>query len=408
MITINKNRLIDRLNTIAEYGRDETGGWSRYTFSDADIKVKEVMKGWAESIGMKVHTDPVGNFIATLAGKDSSLPPLSMGSHVDSVKNGGMYDGVYGVVSAFEAVTRIVEEGIMPERNIEVIAFAEEEGSAFGASLFGSKAMAGKADSFYLEKANDDGLTLGEAMKRVGCDPANYATAKREKGAMSNYLELHIEQGKVLDKEDISIGAVTGIVGFCWAKMILKGCADHAGATPMNIRVDAMVPAAMIIAKAEEISNRIGNMVATIGKISILPNAINIVPGEVTFYMDIRSLERTNISLFLDEIKNYASGICIERNVEYEFELLAEADPTILADECVDTVEKTAKELGYSVKRMPSGAGHDAQLMSLLTNTGMIFVPSKDGISHNPKEYTDPELLEKGANVLVNTTLALL
>ena len=128
----------------------------------------------------------------------------------------------------------------------------------------------------------------------------------------------------------------------------------------------------------------------------------------MTFYLDIRSLEKTNISLFLNEIKNYASGICIERNVEYEFELLAEADPTILADECVDTVEKTAKELGYSVKRMPSGAGHDAQLMSLLTNTGMIFVPSKDGISHNPKEYTAPELLEKGANVLVNTALALL
>jgi amidase, hydantoinase/carbamoylase family len=405
---VNITRIIKRINKIAEYGIDETGGWSRYSFSDADIEVKRIVSEWAKELGMFVRTDQAGNWIAHLNGINNDLPPVAMGSHLDTVKNGGKYDGVYGVMSALEVINVLKENNYVPKSPIEIIAFAEEEGSGFGASLFGSKAMAGVAADFYIKKRNDEGLSLGDAMKKVGCDPNTYKMAMRERGSIKNYVELHIEQGRILESSNKSIGVVQGIVGFKWAKMIISGRADHAGATPMGMREDTMIAAGIIATETERIANEIGNpLVATVGKIMLKPNSINIVPGEAEVYFDIRDISSDNIDRFVEMINISAKKICNARDLTYKYEELANAAPVSLSNRVVDIVEESAGKCGYSSMRMYSGAGHDAQLMSLISDAGMIFVPSKNGISHAPQEYTSDNDLEKGANVLLNTVLKL-
>lgn len=409
MLRVNINRILERLEAIAVYGIDPAGGWSRFSFSDEDLKVRKMVTGWATNLGMAVSTDPAGNLIARLAGKNNSLPPISLGSHFDTVQNGGKFDGAYGIVSAFEAVNVLVENEIKPEMPIEIISFAEEEGSGFGASLFGSKAMAGTADEFYLEKKNEMGLSLGEAMKRVGCDLTKYRSAQRKCGAMQNYLELHIEQGRVLENANVSIGVVEGVVGFKWVKITLKGCSDHAGATPMGIRRDAMAAAGCVIQEVEKIARSIGDpFVATVGKIVARPNSFNIVPGEVEVCLDIRDMSTERIVSALEEIRKSTEKICTERGIQCIFEEIADVAPEPLCPKMADLIEKSARECGYDCMRMYSGAGHDAQLMALITDTGLIFVPSKDGVSHAPEEFTSAENLEKGANVLLCALLNLI
>ncbi len=409
MFKINKDRLIKRLEKLAELGIDPSGGWSRSSFSDDDLKARELLSKWVSQLGMQVRTDPAGNYIARLEGSNPELPAIAMGSHIDTVKNGGMFDGCYGVIAAIEAINTIVENNIPHKNPIELIVFAEEEGSGFGASLFGSKAMAGVAHEKYLEKKNALGVTLGEAMERVGCNPKYYRKATRSAKEIKSYLELHIEQGVVLDRENVSIGIVEGIVGFVWSKVVLHGKANHAGATPMRLREDAMVAAAEIIVAAERIAKEIGDpLVATVGRCYIKPNSINVIAENVEIYFDIRDISTERIELYLEGLQKEIKGICNKREIKYVYEELAKANPVILCKDLVNKVEDTANECGYSSKRMYSGAGHDAQLMSLITDVAMIFVPSKDGISHSPEEWTDAEDLEKGANVLLNTFLKLL
>lgn len=408
-LIVNKQRIRRRLDELAVFGADPTGGWSRFSFSEEELKARDLLTYWVAELGMAVRTDAAGNYIARLEGEDPALAPVAVGSHIDTVKNGGKFDGTFGVVAGLEAINVLVEKKVPHRRPIELIVFAEEEGSGFGASLFGSKAMAGVADEAFLTMTNGNGLTLGEAIKRVGCDPTLYRNAARKKGELYAYLEAHIEQGLVLDTERISIGVVEGIVGFLWAKLNIHGHADHAGATPMDLRKDAVAGAAEIICAAEVLAHEFGKpLVSTTGKMHVLPNSTNIIAEEVELYLDVRDIKQDNLDLYVCRLKEIVQEICTRRKLSFTYEQMASVDPVLLSKKMCDTVERAAVKAKVSYKRMVSGAGHDAQLMALITDVGMIFVPSRDGISHAPEEWTEPRYLEQGSQVMLNALYELI
>jgi len=408
-LKIQISRMMDKLYTISQYGKDPSGGWSRYSFSDDDLKVRDIMTSWASNLGMAVRTDPAGNWIARLEGNNNKSPVIALGSHIDTVKNGGMFDGSLGMVAAFEVINVITENNLIHNNPIEIISFAEQDGSGFGASLFGSKAMAGVADDVLLQRKNGMGLSLGEAMKRVGCDPQLYRSAQRSKEEIKCYLELHIEQGTILDDAKVSIGIVDGVAGFEWDKVVLKGKSAHAGTIPMTSRVDAVLAAAEIIVAVEKTAKHMnGQIIATVGRCDIQPNTINIVADEAVVYVDIRSIDDRERKSFFSILSKEIEKICEKEKVMYRLEKIAETPSIILDDSLVHRIEDISEKCGYEYRHIISGAGHDVQSMSLITDAAMIFVPSKGGISHSPKELTDASDIEKGANVLLNTIIGLL
>ena len=408
VLKVNRQRLLQRLDALAVFGVDPTGGWSRYSFSEEDLKARDLLTQWTTGLGMTARTDAAGNLIARLEGSDPDLPAVAVGSHLDTVKNGGKFDGVYGVVAGLEAINVLVEQKVSHRRPVELIVFAEEEGSGFGASLYGSKAMAGVADELFLGMADETGLTLGEAMQRVGCDPTLYRNAARDKTDLHAYLEAHIEQGLVLESENTAIGVVEGIVGFLWARLTVRGRPDHAGATPMDLRRDAVAGAAEIILAAEALALEAGKpLVSTTGKMSVKPNSINSIAGEVEISFDVRDIRQEKLDAYVAGLGERIDTVCRRRGLRYEYEDIAHADPVLLSGGMCEAVERAARQAGVSSRRMVSGAGHDAQLMARITDVGMIFVPSKDGISHSPDEWTEPEHLEQGAQVLCNALLEL-
>lgn len=394
---------------MSEYGIDPTGGWSRFSFSNADLRVKDVITGWISDLGMTMRTDPAGNYIARLEGNVPGLPAIALGSHIDTVKNGGMFDGTCGVAASIEVIETIVENNVPHNNPIELLIFAEVDGAGFGASLFGSKAMSGNADPTLLNLKNEVGLSLGEAIKRTGCDPMLYRNAERSREDIKCFLELHIEQGDNLYREGIPIGVVTGIVGFEWVKIALEGKSDHAGTVPMYRRKDAMLASAEITIEVEKLAKKFDDsMVATVGKSIVSPNSINIVPKNVEIYLDVRDISIERRNKYMKELTSSIEKICNVRGVKYEIEKLAEANPAILSPRLIDMIAESAEDCGYPYKKMYSRAGHDAQLISTITESAMIFVPSKDGISHSPDEWTSQQDIEKGANVLLQTTLRLM
>lgn len=393
------------ITSLSRFGANEDGGVDRVAYSQADIDGRAFVMAEMVRLGLEnIRIDAGGNIRATRPGTDTSAKPIMFGSHADSVLGGGNYDGPAGVFTALEAIRILNARDVTTRHPLEVIVFSNEEGG-----LVGSLALIGKLEDKTLNVVSDSGLTIGEGIAAIGGDVDALDTARIHKGDLRGFIELHIEQGAFLDDGDIDIGVVTGIVGIGWWDVTVKGMANHAGTTPMKGRRDALVAASHMVLAVNDVGlNTPGRQVATVGRIKSLPGAPNVIPGEVAFSLEIRDLEAEKIASVYDEIKSRFETIATERGVTVELERIEVAADPALTDPTIRTlIAESADKLGYSSLLMPSGAGHDAQDMARIAPTGMIFIPSKGGISHSPEEFSSNEQLAKGANVLVETVLAL-
>ncbi len=397
----------DRLNAILDvfrrYGGGDDGGTTRLAYSDEDIAARAYAASVMESAGLQVSVDIAGNLIGRRDGADPAALPIVIGSHLDTVPGGGSYDGHVGCAAAFEVALTLHHHGVALGHPLEVVVFQNEEGGKTG-----SRALVGRVEPFEFDAVTASGLTIRDGINRLGGDAARLDEAQREPGSMAGFLELHIEQGAVLETAGTQIGIVEGIVGIRRWNMTVLGAQNHAGTTPMPQRRDALVATADMIRAVHEVATTMdGRQVATVGRIEAVPGAPNVVPGEVRATLEIRDLEMDKIGQIFAEIVASAREIESARDVTIEFERFYESLAAPTAPAFRDILERAATDLGYSTMRMPSGAGHDAQSMAELGPVGMIFVPSRDGISHAPEEYTAPEDITRGANVLLHGVLAL-
>jgi N-carbamoyl-L-amino-acid hydrolase len=354
--------------------------------------------------GLETSIDAAGNIIGRRAGKSPGLKPLALGSHIDMVPLGGNYDGCVGSMAAIEVAKTLEEKGIRLLHPLEVIIFTDEEGG-----LTGSRALAGALKKQALKVVNSTGYSMGAGIERLGGDTTRLGEIVRHKGSLAAFLELHIEQGGILDREKLDIGVVEGIVGLRWWDVTVSGMANHAGTTPMRLRQDALLASARFIqAVNEEALKMEGTQVATVGRIKAAPGAPNVIPGEVILSLEIRDLSDAVIDSLYKNITDRAAEIAKSSGTTFDFKVLdATGKPALTAPFIQKEIVKAANTLKLSHKQMQSGAGHDAQDMALICPVGMIFIPSKNGISHSPDEYSSPEDIANGANTLLNTLLQL-
>ncbi len=402
-IKASAQRLEARIKALSQYGANPEGGVSRVAYSEADIAGRAYVLQLMRDAGLEVRIDAAGNIIGKRKGKNNNLPSIAFGSHIDSVPGGGNYDGDVGSLGAIECIELMNENKIVTEHPVEVFIFQNEEGG-----LVGSEAISGILTDEELSLISSSGKTLRQGMIDIGGDPNRFREAARKKGDFKAFLELHIEQGGFLDAEGINIGVVEGIVGIKQWMVTFQGKANHAGTTPMDKRQDAMLAAARFVVETNRIARSIpGRQVATNGKIKAEPGAPNVIPGKVEMTLEIRDLNFEKMLSVFEMIKAAAVTIENETGVSIRYENLNEDIPAVTDKRIQDMIAAAAKDLNLSYKYMPSGAGHDTQDMARIAPTGMVFVPSKDGISHSPKEYTSPEDMANGASVLLQTILKL-
>jgi len=402
-LRVNGARLNQHIAALAEFGKNPQGGVSRVAYSEADARGREYVMGLMRAAKLEVSIDAAGNLIGrrAAANNDDSLRPILFGSHIDSVPEGGNFDGDVGSLGAIEVAQTLAEQNVMLRHPIEVVIFQNEEGG-----LIGSEAVVGALTERELDLVNQSGKTVREGIKFIGGDVTKLANVKREKGSIAAYLELHIEQGGTLEAEHIDIGVVEGIVGINWWDVTIEGFANHAGTTAMNNRQDALLAAAKFIEAVNRVvTSVLGRQVGTVGRIQALPGAPNVIPGKVVCSLELRDLDAAKIQLLYQKIRAEADQIAQASKVKFDFKELnanipAPTDPRIRA-----MIDQSAKELGLSTRQMPSGAGHDAQDMARIGPVGMIFIPSIGGISHSPKEFSRPRDIENGVNVLLQTLL---
>lgn len=401
---INEERLLQQLATLAKIGKTPEGGISRFSFTAEEMEANDYVKQLMVAAGMTVSIDAIGNVIGEING-DIDAPAIVLGSHIDTVPNGGQYDGALGVLSAIEVIQSLQEQQISLQHPVKVIAFKDEEGTRFQFGMIGSRAAAGTLQFEDLKRTDQQGISIAEAMQQVGLDPINVEQAKFSN--VQCYLELHIEQGKVLEQANVGVGVVTGIAGPLWQQITLKGLAEHAGATPMLIRRDALVGASLLIAKIEQLANQYPAAVATVGKLSMSPNGVNVIPGEVTFTVDIRDIDVEIRNALEQEIQHAAQTIAQERQLTLSIDTLQRVAPVKCDTELQQIIAQAIADSGQQVVYLPSGAGHDAMQFNGQFPIAMIFVQSKDGISHNPQEFSFAEDIIAGANILKQTLLQL-
>ena len=399
---VEKDRIIDLFENLKKFGVNENQGNDRVAYSDFEIQARDYISNKLEKIGAKVYTDFAGNLIAHYNPNNSKLKPILFGSHVDAVPNGGHYDGTAGVIHAIEVLQTVYSKNISLNHPLEVIVFANEEGG-----LFGSKALAGKINQQTLDVVTVSGYTNAEGVERLGGNVDRIYEVKRNMGDIHAFLEMHIEQGSNLYSSNTDIGIVEGIVGLKWWDVTVKGFANHAGTTPMNQRQDAMIAASKFVLMVNETVNSYeGSQVGTVGRMSAEPGVPNVIPGIVNLSLELRDLSSKKISMIYNKILENTKIIEQETKTKFSFSPIdATGDPALMDKRIINILSDVSDDLGYTSMLMPSGAGHDAQTMALIAPTAMIFAPSKDGISHSPKEYTSFEMLEKTTNVLLNTIL---
>jgi N-carbamoyl-L-amino-acid hydrolase len=354
--------------------------------------------------GLDPTIDAAGNIIGKRKGKNSSLKPIGFGSHIDMVPDGGNYDGTLGSISALEIIEILNENNLVTEHPLEVIIFGNEEGGTIG-----SKAMVGELTTDGLQQKSQSGLTMAEGIKAIGGKPENIRSCIRKKGDFHAWVELHIEQGGILEKEKIQIGVVEGIVGIVHWEVTVEGFANHAGSTPMNMRQDALLASSKFILAVNEVINGVkGNQVGTVGKIAVQPGAYNVIPGKVVLGLEIRDLSSEKIEMLFTEIEKRAATIGKDSKTSIGFVRQAnESKPALTNKALQQTINTSAKALGFSTKFMQSGAGHDSQHIASIAPAAMIFIPSVGGISHSPKEFSTATDMANGANVLLQTILKL-
>lgn len=399
---IDAKRMEGRIQALSQFGKNPEGGVSRVAFSDADIEGRNYIQTLMKDAGLQVRIDTAGNIIGKRAGSNPTLPPILFGSHIDSVPGGGNYDGDVGVIAAIECIEVLNESNKTTQHPLEMVVFSDEEGG-----LVGSRSMIGELQESAMEIKSHSGKTIREGIRAIGGDPDRIKEAQRTKGSIAAFLELHIEQGGILDKEKINIGVVEGIVGINWWDVTIEGFANHAGTTPMNQRKDALLTAAKLITAVNQVATSIsGRQVATVGRIKAEPGAPNVIPGKVEMSLEIRDLSSEKIQMVYDKIQVEAKKIEQEAGTRIQFAALDTTAVPALSDERVrKIISDVAQELGLTYKLMPSGAGHDAQDIARIAPMGMIFVPSIGGISHSPKEFTRTEDMANGAAVLLHTIL---
>ncbi|MBF0279517.1 MAG: Zn-dependent hydrolase [SAR324 cluster bacterium] len=401
-LKIDRQRLISKIEELGKIGALEGGGVCRLALTDEDKAGRDWVIARMKSLGLTVRIDQIGNVTGTRAGK-SDEAPVMMGSHIDTVRTGGYYDGNLGVLAGLEVIACLNDAGIVTQRPVAVAFFTNEEGSRFAPDMMGSMVHQGHLDlETTLNVVGIDGSLVREELERIayrGEDPCGGMRAHA-------FLELHVEQGPILEKEGIEIGAVEGVQGISWTEVRISGVSNHAGTTPMSMRHDAGYCAAKIAVFARELALRMGgNQVATVGAIDLKPNLINVIPNHAVMTVDLRNTDEALLQEAEAELHHFLQKLTADEQVSIESTTLARFEPVVFDPEMVALVEAEAKAQGLTVKRLPSGAGHDAQAFAPNCPTGMIFVQSAGGISHNVKEYTKPEDIEAGANVLLQVLL---
>ncbi|HEU0229950.1 MAG TPA: Zn-dependent hydrolase [Burkholderiaceae bacterium] len=404
MITVDEKRLWDSLMDMAAVGRTANGGSCRLTLTEDDVAGRRLFMRWCEEAGCQVYTDEVGNIFARRAGTDAGAAPVMCGSHLDTQPLGGRFDGVYGVLAGLEALRTFNTMGIVTRHPVEVAAWTNEEGSRFTPGILGSSVYAGRADLAFARArpCMTTGVTLGEELDRTG-----FSNPPRFRDRPVAYYEAHIEQGPVLEQAALPLGVVTGVQGLYEYDVTLTGFESHAGTTPMNVRRDALACAAGIIATIADLGRRSDDDTRlTVGHIACRPNSPSTIPGSVMFSIDIRHPDIHR----LDELADRVAAICRERcqaeNVALDCARVAAYEPIQFNPACVDRVRQASAELGFPSMDMCSGAGHDAVNLSYVAPSAMIFVPCRNGLSHNEAEYAEPHHLAQGASVLANVLLA--
>ena len=408
---INPQRLWSTLEKLSEFGRPAgagfEGGVTRLGFSDEDLAARAWLTAQLRELGLTVRVDPAGNLFARREGTEN-LPVLLFGSHMDSVPNGGNFDGDVGSMGALEVLRALHDRGVNTRHPLEIVVWANEEGHHFGRAVFGSAAAAGLLGPDVLDRRGSDGLTIADWLRRYGQDPARFADARIAKGALAGYLELHIEQGGILDEKRIPIGIVQGIVGINWWTCTAEGFANHAGTTPMDRRADAFAAAARAaLAVREEVRAEPGRQVGTVGYAKVQPGARNIIPGRVEFPVELRDLDADKVARIWARIEQRFQKIAAEENVKLTCVPLSRDIPAHTDPAFQQAIRDAARDAGLATLDLPSGAGHDAQNVAHLAPMGMIFVPIRGGISHSPREYSSPEHVANGAEVLYRALLLL-
>jgi N-carbamoyl-L-amino-acid hydrolase len=402
-LRVNGQRLNQHLAELAQFGKTPEGGTHRVAYSDADLQAREYAMKLMREAKLNVSIDAVGNIIGRRAGSNGSLKPLMIGSHIDSVPEGGSYDGQVGSMGAIEMAQSLAENKVTLRHPLEVVIFQNEEGGTIG-----SHALAKGLTERELNLVTNSKKTIREGIKFIGGDPDKLSSVVREKGDLAAYVELHIEQGGILHQEKINIGVVEGIVSVNWWDVTIEGFANHAGTTPMNQRRDALLAAAKYIEAVNRVATSVpGRQVGTVGKIQALPGAYNVVPGKVLTSLGLRDLDAAKVKMLFERIQAEVRQIEQATGTKFEFKQVNETPPAPTNEGIRRLIDESAKQLGLTTKVMPSGAGHDAQEIYNLCPVGMIFVPSRDGISHSPREFSTPEDIANGANVLLHTLLKL-
>lgn len=402
-------RIRRHIETLAGFTATPGAGTTRLSYTPEYRQACDYLIEHARSLGLAARLDAIGNLRIRLEGRDGTAPAVVVGSHLDSVINGGDFDGILGVVSGMEIVECMVENGVRPEHAVEVISFVEEEGTTFRCPLTGSKALAGELGLAELENLkNEDGDSLLRIAADFGLEPAGLESDRLQAGGVKAMFELHIEQGAVLESLGLPVGIVEHIAGSENHRVRLHGRANHAGTTPMSLRFDALACAAECISTVERVAadpNR-PDTVATVGRIHCSPNAVNVIPAAVEFSIDIRDIRESLIESASSAILDLTRSIARDRNIQCETELTGKSPPRPMAPAIIECLATLANHAGIPHHRMNSGALHDAAMITRVTDVGMIFVPSKDGRSHTPKEWTDYEDIEQGANLLLRAVLS--
>lgn len=402
-LQVDGSRLRSHLASLSEFGKNPGGGVSRVAYTEADRQAREVVSDWMREAHLTVGVDAAGNLIGRRPGREPSRKPLLIGSHIDSVPQGGNFDGDVGSIGAIEVARTLDTAGVTLRHPLEVVIFQNEEGGTTG-----SRAMAAGLTPPELDRVAQSGLTIRDGIRFLGGDPDRLDSTRRARGDIAAYLELHIEQGGVLDDTGTPIGVVLGIVGIRHWDFRVTGFANHAGTTPMDRRKDALLTAARCIEAVNRIVRSVpGRQVGTVGKVAVEPDAYNVIPGLATFGLELRDLDDAKILRLYQRILAECRRIAALNGTSLTSTETLTITPALTDPAIRGVIADVAQEMGLRTLRLPSGAGHDAQEMARLGPVGMIFVPSVGGISHSPREYSRPGDIESGANVLLHTLLRL-
>jgi len=404
MIAVNADRLNQRLQYLGQFGQAPEGGVTRYALSLEEKTATETVAGWMQEAGLEVRRDTAGNLFGRLAGRQPG-PAVLTGSHLDSVPNGGDYDGPAGVLTALEVVQSLREQGLVPEYPIEVVSFIGEEGSRFPHGLMGSSFLAGTFPYHELEEMVDrQGTRLVDALRAYGAQPEEVGSARVSPGTYKAYVEVHIEQSGLLEARGLPVGIVSGIAGMRQARGVIRGRAEHAGACPMDLRRDPMPAAAEVILEVERAAKESGPTTrATVGFVQARPGASNVIPASVELSFDIRDLDADRRDACVERVRQFFLSACERRGLTGEWQVQHTSTPIHCHAAIVATMEEAARSLGLEPFLLPSGAVHDGANVAEFCPVGMIFLRSRDGLSHTPDEYTAPEDIAQGARLLAET-----